>query len=89
MTMGDLLRIDYDPNAISEDELVWGIMYDGKRLEEVESELSLHVGMKVVLVYEDDCDHFEVPSVLVHQRMASGAVRWVASPDWTQMRRLK
>lgn len=87
--MGDVLRIYFDPNAISEDELVWGIMYDGKRLEEVESELGLHVGMKVVLFYEDDSDHFEVPSVLVHQRWANGALRWVASPDWTQMRRLR
>jgi hypothetical protein len=58
-----------------------------KPLDDAAEELGLRSGMSVTLYYQDASEEFEVSAVL--KRRDNDIKQWVATPDWTTIRRLR
>jgi hypothetical protein len=58
-----------------------------KPLDSVAEELGLRSGMSVTLYYQDPSEEFEVSAIL--KRSDNDIIKWVATPDWKSIRRIR
>ena len=67
----------------------WCLRHEEQVLDEVAADLGCFDGMRVVICYEDECDHWEYDAVLGHIDMPGWDTVWMARWDEQSFRRLK